>query len=151
LQNGEGIMALQLRIGGRLSHNPNIVYINDQLCHLYGSKVKNKEGKQAIRLIISFNKPDQAQVSYKDRWQIKTAFSAMKSNGSGMEKTHLKNPERAGRRFPLPMIALTRAYLAGIKHNEEVPTKIKKYRRRAKSCFKYGLIHIANALATNNV
>jgi hypothetical protein len=45
----------------------SIYYINNQLCYLSGSKVKNKDGKPELQIIISFCKPEIAQKIYKDR------------------------------------------------------------------------------------
>ena len=33
-------------------------------------------------------KPEQAQINYRNRWQIKTSLKAMKSCGFDIEKTH---------------------------------------------------------------
>jgi hypothetical protein len=51
-----------------------IVYVNGQLCYLSASKVKNKKGVLELQIIASFNKPDEANSYYKERWQIETAF-----------------------------------------------------------------------------
>ena len=48
----------------------SIYYINNQLCYLSGSKVKNKDGKPELQIIISFCKPEISQKIYKDRCQI---------------------------------------------------------------------------------
>ena len=36
-------------------------------------------------IIVSFNKPEEAVFSYKECWQIETAFKAMKTNGFNIE------------------------------------------------------------------
>jgi hypothetical protein len=46
-----------------------IYYVNNQLCYLSASKVKNKEGIPQLQIIVSFNRPDHAQEIYKERWQ----------------------------------------------------------------------------------
>ena len=51
-----------------------IVYLNGQPCYLSASKVKNRKGVPELQIIVSFNKPDQAQSLYKERWQIESAF-----------------------------------------------------------------------------
>jgi len=58
-----------------------IYRVNGQPCYLSASKVKNKIGIPEFQIIISFNKPETAQLAYKDRWQIETAFRALKSSG----------------------------------------------------------------------
>jgi len=47
--------------------NDRIVYVNNQLCYLSGSKVKNKEGKPELQIVISFNNPQDALEIYKER------------------------------------------------------------------------------------
>ncbi|MFA5818700.1 MAG: hypothetical protein WC854_05425 [Bacteroidales bacterium] len=47
-----------------------IVYVNGQLCYLSASKVKNRQGVPELQIIVSFNKPDEAQSLYKECWQI---------------------------------------------------------------------------------
>jgi len=41
-------------------------------------KIKNKVVNPEFQIIISFCKPEIAQKIYKERWQIETAFRAMK-------------------------------------------------------------------------
>ena len=55
-----------------------IYRVNNQLCYLSASKIKNKEGKPELQIIVSFNKQEHAQEIYKERWQIETAFRALK-------------------------------------------------------------------------
>jgi hypothetical protein len=124
-----------------------IYYVNNQLCYLSASKIKNKEGKPELQIIISFNKPNIAQKIYKERWQIETAFKALKTSGFNIEKTHLVDIERIEKLLALVLIAFTWSYLVGIHLHEQVkPIKVKKHGRKAKSLFKYGLTEIAGAL-----
>ncbi|MDP2424035.1 MAG: IS4 family transposase, partial [Bacteroidales bacterium] len=58
----------------------NIVNVNGQLCYLSASKVKNKHGVPELQIFVSFNKPDEAQSIYKERWQVDTAFKALKTS-----------------------------------------------------------------------
>ena len=128
-----------------------ILRINGQLCYLAGSKVKNKEGSSELQLIISFNKPDQSMEIYKQRWQIEMSFRALKSSGFNIKDTHLTDMERVNKLFALVLVAFIWAYKTGVHLNEEIPIKIKKHGRKAKSLFKYGLEYIAKALFTNDL
>lgn len=128
-----------------------IVIVNGQLCYLSASKIKNKQGIPELQIIVSFNKPDQAQVTYKDRWQIESAFKALKTSGFNIEDTHLTELDRIEKLFALILIAFVWAYKAGIYLNSLVPIKIKKHGRRAKSLFKYGLTSLAKILFTGNI
>jgi len=49
-------------------HYHKIIQIGTQLCYLSGSKIKDQKGKIEFLIIVSFNKPEQAQLNYKDRW-----------------------------------------------------------------------------------
>lgn len=128
-----------------------IVYVNGQLCYLSASKIKNKQGFPELQIIVSFNKPDEAQSVYKERWQIETAFKALKTSGFNIEDTHLTDIERINKLFALVLVAFVWAFKAGIFLNTLRPIKIKKHGRKAKSLFKYGLTYIANILFTNNI
>lgn len=128
-----------------------IVYVNDQLCYLSASKIKNKEGIPELQIIVSFNKPDQAQSLYKERWQIETAFRALKTSGFNIEDTHLTDIDRLNKLFALVLVAFVWAYKAGIYLNKLYPIKIKKHGRKAKSLFKYGLNFLANALFSYDI
>ncbi|MDR1555477.1 MAG: transposase [Tannerellaceae bacterium] len=64
-----------------------IFYVNNQLCYLSGSKVKNKDGIPELQIIVCFNQPQHAQEIYKERWQIEPAFRALKSSGFNIEDT----------------------------------------------------------------
>ena len=125
----------------------SIYYVNNQLCYLSASKIKNKEGKPEYQIIISFCKPEIAQKIYKERWQIETAFRAMKTSGFNIEDTHLTEIERIEKLVALVTIAFTWAYLIGIYLHEQVkPIRILNNEKRAKSFFKYGLTYIATSL-----
>lgn len=130
---------------------PDIVYVNGQLCYLSASKVKNKLGIPELQIIVSFNKPEQAQSIYKDRWQIETAFKALKSSGFNMEDTHLTDVDRFRKLFALVLVAFVWAYKVGIAMDNLIPIKIKKHGRKSKSLFKYGLTYLANILFSNDV
>jgi transposase len=118
---------------------------------LSGSKVKNKKGVPELQIIVSFNKPDQAQSLYEERWQIETAFRALKSSGFNIEDTHLTDMERIAKLLALVMVAFVWAYKTGIFLDKIRPIKIKKHGRRAKSLFKYGLTYLAKVLLSNDL
>lgn len=132
-------------------HYNKIVRINNQLCYISGSKVLNKKGVPEFQIIISFNKPEPADEIYKQRWQIETAFKALKSSGFNIEDTHLTEPERVEKLFALVLIAFTWSYIIGIELDKIKPIKIKKHGRRAYSFFKYGLNALAKALYNNDI
>ena len=124
-----------------------IVYLNNQLCYLSGSKVKDKDGKPELQIVISFNKPEDALEIYKERWQIETAFRALKTSGFNIEDTHLTEIDRIEKLFALVLVAFTWAYLIGdYLHKYIKPIPIKKNGNKAKSLFKYGLTYIATVL-----
>lgn len=131
--------------------HPNLVLINNQYCYLSGSLVRNKEGKAEYQILVSFNKPDEAQSFYKERWQTETAFRALKSAGYNLEDTHLTDLERIEKLLSLIFIAFAWTYRIGIYLDSLTPIKIKKHGRKAHSYFKYGLLALANALFTNNL
>ena len=129
----------------------SIVYVNNQLCYLSASKIKNKKGVPELQIIVSFNKPEEADTLYKDRWQVETCFRALKSSGFNIEDTHLTEINRVKKLFAIVLVAFTWAYIAGISQNNLNPIKIKKHGRKAKSLFKYGLTYLSNILFSNDI
>lgn len=124
-----------------------IVYVNNQMCYLSGAKIKNKEGKPELQIIVSYNNPQCAIEIYKERWQIETAFKALKSSGFNIEDTHLNDIDRIDKLFALVLVAFTWAYLVGIHLHQNIePIRILKHGKKAKSIFKYGLTYIASML-----
>jgi len=128
-----------------------IVRVNGELCYLSASRIMNKENVPELQIIVSFNKPDKAQALYKERWQIESAFKALKTSGFNIEDTHLADIERVSKLLSLVLIAFAWVYRAGIYLDTLKPIKIKKHGRRAKSLFKYGLNYIANLLFSNDI
>ncbi|WP_286438579.1 transposase, partial [Bacteroides acidifaciens] len=50
---------------------------------------------------------------YKKRWEIETAFRAMKSSGFNIEDTHMRDMDRIERLVAMVCMALVWAYLVG--------------------------------------
>jgi hypothetical protein len=119
-----------------------IVKINNQYCYISGCRLKNGE----YLIVISYNKPQESQEKYQQRWQIEMCFKAMKSSGFDIEKTHLTDIKRIEKLVLLIMIAFVWCYKVGIYLHKIKPIKIKKHGRKAISIFKYGLNYIANYL-----
>jgi hypothetical protein len=121
--------------------------VNGQLCYLSASRVKGKDGKPELQIIISYNQPEKAQEFYKERWQIETAFKGLKSSGFNIELTHLTDRGRIEKLFTIVMPAFAWAYVVGVFINDNIkPIRILKHGRRAKSLLKYGLEYIAEIL-----
>lgn len=128
-------------------HYSKIVKLNGQDCYLSGSKTINREGKMEFLIIVSFNKPEQAMIYYKKRWQVETLFRALKSSGFNIEDTHVTDLKRLERLFLLTMIAFVWCYKIGDFIDENIQKiKIKKHGRRAVSVFKYGLDYLSKFL-----
>jgi len=128
-----------------------IVRVNGELCYLSASRIVNKENIPELQIIVSFNKPNKAQVLYKERWQIESAFKVLKTSGFNIEDTHLADIEWVSILLSLVLIVFAWVYKAGIYFDTLQPIKIKKHGRRAKSLFKYGLTNIANLLFSNDI
>ena len=128
-----------------------IVRVNNQLCYLSASKVLNKQGAPELQIIVFFNKPANAQILYKERWQIESAFKALKTSGFNIEDTHLTDINRICKLLALVFVAFAWVYKAGIYLDVLRPIKIKNHGRMAKSLFKYGLYYIANLLFSNDI
>lgn len=125
--------------------------IENQECYISGSLAKNKFGKPEFLVIVSFDKPIESQANYKERWQIESAFKALKSSGFNLEDTHLTDLKRIEKLLSLVIIAFVWAYKTGIYLNSIIPIKIKKHKRKAKSLFKYGLDHLTTLIMRNDL
>jgi hypothetical protein len=134
---------------GEFYHYPKIVELHNQRCYLSGSKTIDRNGKIEFLIIVSFNKPEQAMVYYKQRWQIETLFRGLKSSGFNIEDTHVTDLERLEKLFSLTMIAFVWCYKIGDYLDENIQKIIiKKHGRRAVSVFKYGLDYLSKFLLT---
>jgi hypothetical protein len=137
------VMFSDLKCGESRIHH-KIFYVNGQECYISASKVKGKDGKPELQVIISYSHPQNAQQSYEERWQIETAFKGLKSSGFNIENTHLTDLDRIEKLFTIVMLAFTWAYLVGVIVNDEIkPIRILNHGARAKSFLKYGLEFIA--------
>ncbi len=139
-----------LRINQYCYHR-GIVLVNCQLCYLSASIIKNKQGIPELQIIVSFNKPDESHSLYKERWQVESAFKALKTSGFNIEDTHLTDLNRVNKLLALVIFAFTWAYIAGVFLDTLRPIKIKKHGRKAKSLFKYGLTYIASVMFSNDL
>ena len=96
---------------------------------------------------ICFNRPEDAILTYKKRWEIETAFRAMKSSGFNIEDTHMRDMDRIERLVAIVCIAFAWSYLVGKHKDTNVkPIRILKHGRKAKSLVKYGLEEISTIL-----
>jgi hypothetical protein len=78
-----------------------IDYVNGQHCYRSASKIKNKLGVSELQIIVSFNKPNEAQLLSKERWQIESAFRVLKSSGFNIEDAHLTDIDRINKLFTI--------------------------------------------------
>jgi transposase len=100
-----------------------------------------------LQIIISFNRPEDARQYYRERWQVESAFRALKSSGFNIGDTHLTGLKRIEKLFSIVTVAFARAYVVGVVVNQNgTSIKILKHGKRAKSLSKYGLELIATAL-----
>ena len=115
--------------------------------YLAGSRIKNSDGVPELQILVCFNRPENGISTYRRRWEIETAFRAMKSSGFNIEDTHLRDMERIARLVAMVCVALVWAYLVGEHKDINVkPIKILKHGRKAKSLVKYGLEEISTVL-----
>lgn len=111
-----------------------------------GSRFKNSDEVPELQILICFNRPEDGIATYKKRWEIETAFRAMKSSGFNIEDTHLRDGDRIARLFAMAYIALW-AYLVGEHKDINVrPIRFLKHGRREKSLVKYRLEEFSNVL-----
>ncbi|MHB1105673.1 MAG: transposase, partial [Lutibacter sp.] len=105
---------------------PKIVELHGQRCYLSRSKTIDRDGNMEFLIIVSFNKPEQAMVYYKQRWQIETLFRGLKSSGFNIEDTHVTDLERLEKLFSLTIIAFVWCYKIEDFLDENIKKIIKK-------------------------
>jgi len=127
-----------------------MVKLHGEECYLSGCKTIDRDGRMEFLIIVSFNKPEQAMLYYKQRWQIETLFRGLKSSGFNIEDTHVTDLERLEKLFSLTIIAFVWCYKIGDFLDENIQQiKLKKHGRRAISVFKYGLDYLSKFLLTS--
>jgi len=111
---------------------------------LYVIGFKMAEGELAI--IVTQEYPEIALADYKERWQIETLFSCLKTRGFCLESTHLTHSARLEKLFAFLAIAFSWAHLIGEWLHEAKPLIFKTHGRQAKSLFRYGLDYLRGCL-----
>ena len=112
---------------------------------VYLTALRLKDGE--LLILASSKKGQQSVEYYKERWQIETLFSGLKSRGFNLEETHVTDPERIKRLLIIPVITFCWAHRIGEwQHDSVKPIKVKKHLRFSKSIFKTGLDFIHNAI-----
>ena len=66
---------------GESKHLDGIYYVDGQACYLSGSKIKDKEGKPELQILVSYCNVEEALDMYKLRWQVETMFRGLKTSG----------------------------------------------------------------------
>lgn len=126
--------------------------IHDEVfCYLAASMTLNKNNKRELQIIASYDRPELSLRIYKDRWQIETAFKALKTSGFNIEETHLTDIKRLEKLLALIMVAFIWVYKVGDHENTIKPIKVKKHGRRAISIFKHGLNIVAKILILSDL
>ena len=125
---------------GQARHLYKIYHVNNQACYLSASRMKDRDGKPELQIIISYNKPEEGVQTYRLRWQIETMFRAMKTAGFNIEDTHLSDLRRIEKLLLLVMVAFVWCYNIGeLVHRQIKPIRLLNNGRKAKSIFRYGL------------
>ena len=98
--------------------------------------------ERELLIVISNNSGDSAIADYAHRWGIETLFGMFKTRGFNLESTHFNQQKRLSKLLALMSLALCWAILIGEWLHEQIPLKIKKHGRKAKSIFRYGLDYL---------
>ena len=61
---------------GEFRHHSKVVRIGTQDCYIFGCKPRSKGNSPDFLILISFNKLEQAQIKYAERWQLETCFKS---------------------------------------------------------------------------
>jgi len=111
--------------------------------HIIGFKMSDG----TLVIIATQDQPETALSDYKERWQIETLFSCLKTRGFDLEATHMTDPKRLEKLLAFTAIAFSWAHIVGEWRHEVKPIKIKKHERPAHSLFRYGLDYLRSCLS----
>ena len=96
-----------------------------QACYLSGSKIKDKDGKPELQILVSYCDAKEALEMYRKSWQVETLFKGLKSSGFDIEGSHVRDRGRMSNLFSIIMIAYVWCYLVGIYIHENIkPIKV---------------------------
>jgi hypothetical protein len=124
-----------------------VYYIYNQPYCFSGSKVKNKEEKFELQILVSCCNAEEAFEMYRMKWQIETMHRYLKSNGFEFEGSHVRNLECMSNPFSIIMIACEWCYLFGIYFHENIKLiKVLKYGREGCGCSNKACTIFHNAL-----
>lgn len=120
--------------------------IGNDLLHLSGVYL----GKGDYLIVASNTSCKSALKLYKDRWQIETFFSCLKTRGFRLEETHMNNPEKIKKLVALLSLAFLWCYQMGEELNKIEPVKTKSHGRKANNLFRYGLDYLRSIISPFN-
>jgi hypothetical protein len=134
---------------GELRHYNKIIKLHGEYCYLSGMK-SIKDLKIDYCIVVSFKKPEEALLKYRERWQIETLFRGLKTSGFNLENTHVIHSDRLEKLILVVMMAFVWCYKIGdfIDANFK-KIKIKKHGNREISVFKYGLEYLSRVVISN--
>lgn len=75
---------------GESKHLDGIYYVNGQACYLSGSKIKDKEGKPELQILVSYCNAEEALDMYKLRWQVETMFRGPEAHAEGCKPVQVR-------------------------------------------------------------
>lgn len=83
---------------GESKHLDGIYYVDGQASYLSGSKIKDKEGKPELQILVSYCNAEEALDMYKLRWQVETMFRGPEAQAAGCKPVQV----RTGLHLPVP-------------------------------------------------
>lgn len=107
-------------------------------------------GKGDYLIVASNVQGQKALTFYKDRWQIETFFSCLKTRGFRLEETHMNNPEKIKKLVALLALAFLWCHRMGEELDKTEPIKTKAHGRKASNFFRYGLDYLRKILSPLN-
>lgn len=111
---------------------------------VYVSALHLEDG--GLLIVISNENNSNTMSDYVHRWGIETLFGMFKTRGFNLESIHFNQQERSTQLFALMSLAMCWAILMGEWLHQQIPLKIKKHYRRAKSIFRYGLDYLRSSV-----
>ena len=98
-------------------------------------------------LVVCSDKEGKGIEAYGERWQIKTLFGSLKSQGFNLEDTHMTAPAKINRLMSMLAIGFVLSCRVGGAEDKRRPIKVKKHGRPVQSLFRAGLDRLVSVLS----
>lgn len=122
---------------------PQKVVMYDQMLHVGGKRLPDGD----YLILVSNEKPEDAQSEYKKRWSIEMLFNKFKKRGFNLEATHMSDTGKLEKLLGLVSIGYLWAFLTGEELKKTYNIRLNSTGKKVKSSFDMGIKYLRGILA----